>query len=542
MILRPYQQEAVNAVHNYICSKDSNPCVVLPTGSGKSVVMAALIQKWKQESPWVRGCILAHRQELVEQNYEKLQLAYETYSIREKIGIFSAGLKRRDYDLPITFASIDSIYKCAGEFTPFDFIFIDEAHHIPPSGEGKYRTFIQCCLRFNPNLVITGWTASPFRMGCGSICHKDHILNEVCYEAKITDLINQGFLCRLRSKVGELDYDLKEVRRNSGGDYINKSLGEVAGTDKTIKIAVREAVEILNHEKRRSIIFFCISLDHCKKVSEELYRNGIYAPTVTSKTDSRKRPQILSGLRNRKIRAICNVGVLTEGFDAPCIDAIVLLRPTLSPGLYTQMVGRGLRPHDNKRDCLVLDFANCIDEHGPIDLVGDKNQFVAMATCQECRESFSRAIRVCPNCGWEIPKQEVERLEAVESEHRMHNEKASKRSILSDEPETFKVDNVKVNRHKKEGNPDSIRIQFRCGIATFRYWLCLDHPGHAGVIARRWWSNWIKEEKITVNGVLQNLFVEQMIADSIRTITVRRNGKYNEIIDWNKKVSSERIT
>ncbi len=543
--LRPYQNETVAAVHDYICTQPGNPCVVLPTGSGKSVVMAAQIHMWKQESPWVRGVILAHRQELVEQNAAKLQIAFDTAGIREKIGIFSAGLKQKDYDASITFASIDSIFRNSGMFTPFDFIFVDEAQHIPPAGEGKYRTFIEGCQKFNPKLKVVGWTATPFRMGCGAICHKDHILNEICFEAKITDLIDQGYLCKLRSKVKEPDYDLNEVRRNFNGDYINKSLNEVAGTDKIIKAAVKEAVAILNREKRRSIIFFCISLEHCRKVSAALNRNGIYAPTVTSKTDHITRSRNLSGLRDGQIRAICNVGVLTEGFDAPCIDAIVLLRSTLSAGLFAQMVGRGLRPNANKKDCLVLDFAGCIDEHGPIDLVGIGNQFVAMATCSECRESFSRAIRRCPVCGWEIPKIEIERMESVEKKRRLHGDKASKKSILSSEPETFKVNSIKVNRHIKPDNPDSIRVQFRCGLSTFRFWCCLDHPDPAGAISQRWFqkfagehrlSSSIHKHKVTVNEALQDLFLTQKLFESIKTITVRRKGKFNEIVGWNQEV------
>jgi DNA repair protein RadD len=490
----------------------------------------------------VRGCILAHRQELVEQNAGKLQLSFDVSGIREKIGIFCAGLKRRDYYAKMTFASIDSVFRRSGEFPPFDFLFVDEAQHIPPSGEGKYRTFINGCKRFNPKLKVVGWTATPFRMGCGAICHKDHILTDICYEASITDLINQGYLCKLRSKVGEVEYDLKEINRPYKSDYTKKSLDEISSDHKTVKAAVREAVIILNREQRRSIIFFCISLDHCKLVSEELQRNGIYAPRVTSKTDSKTRLRCLSGLRDGQIRAICNVGVLTEGFDAPCIDAIVLLRPTLSAGLFAQMVGRGLRPNKNKTDCLVLDFANCIDEHGPIDLVGLGNQYVAMATCQECRESFSRAIRVCPACGWEIPKQEIERVEAVEKKRRLHGEKASKKSILSDIPETFRVDGIKINRHPKPGKPDRIRFQFRCGITTFRHWVFLDDEGIAGKISQDWWRKMLGTTgKTSVNEALQDLFLVQKFTESIKTVTVRRKGRYTEIVGWNQKVSDERI-
>ena len=535
MILRPYQIEAKAALNNFFRTRKENPCIVLPTGSGKSVVMASQILDWKEETPCVRGCILAHRQELVVQNAEKLQIFFDQAEYREKIGLFCAGLGMKDYNDSITFASIDSIFRHSGSFAAFDFLFIDEAHRIPPAGEGKYRTFIKGCLRFNPNLRVAGWTATPFRMNCGAICHKDHILNEICYEAQITDLIDQGYLCQLRSKVREAEYDLSEVKRPLNSDYTKKSLDAVINTDKIVRDAVQEAVLILNREERRSILFFCLSVDHCQRVSAELLRNGIYAPAITSKTDPNARSRALSGLRDGQIRAICNVGVLTEGFDAPCIDAIVLLRPTLSAGLFAQMVGRGLRIHANKKDCLILDFAGCIDEHGPIDLVGIGNQYTAMAVCGLCRESFSRAVRVCPACGWEIPLQEIERIEEVEKERRMHGQKASKRAILSDEPETFAVDDVKINRHKKAGRPDSIRIQFRCGIATFCYWVCLDHPGETGQIARQWWKRFLFDGH-TVDSVLQDLFAKQKIKESIKTVTIRRNGKFVSIVDWNQEI------
>jgi DNA repair protein RadD len=204
------------------------------------------------------------------------------------------------------------------------------------------------------------------------------------------------------------------------------------------------------------------------------------------------------------------------------------------------MVGRGGRLFEGKKDCLILDFAGCIEEHGPIDLISVDNNYVAMATCQMCRESFSRAVRVCPLCGWEIPKQEIKRLADTEKSKRFHGDKASKRSIIS-EPETFKVDGVRNFRHQKDGSPDSLRIQFRCGVATFRYWCCLDHPGPAGRLAQIWWKKWVYSnfDDISVDEAICDLLLNQKIQDSIRTITVRRNGKYNEIIGWNQKIADE---
>lgn len=528
MQLRQYQLEAISALDGHICTKPTNPCVVLPTGSGKSVTMAAQIRQWHDKAPWVRGCVLAHRKELVQQNFEKMSALCPGVGI----GVFSAGLGRKEYDSPILFASIDSIYNKSGDFQSFDFLFVDEAHRIPPSGEGKYRTFIQGCQRFNQHLRVVGWTATPFRMGCGPICHPDHILHEVCYEAKITDLIEQGFLSRLRSKVGEVQPDLADVKRNSGGDYITKSLAKATNRNDIVSSAVDEALRIMRAEDRKAAIFFCVDVEHCKRVSEELGRRGVYAPYLTGKTKHTDRDKLVRDFKAKKIHAVCCVNVLTEGFDAPHIDCIVLLRPTLSAGLFSQMVGRGLRLSPGKETCLVLDFAGCIDEHGPIDLLG-QDEKVVLAVCAQCRESFSRAVRVCPACGWHIPKQEIERLESVEKERRMHGDKASRRSILSDEPETLTVDAVFVSRHVKPGSPDSLKIQYRCGLSVFREWVCLDHSDPAGRIARRWWETRFGPGSPTVADALSDMFIGQRLLEWTKTITVRKNGKHYEVVGYN---------
>ncbi len=530
-VLRPYQTEAVDALHKYICEKKTNPCIVLPTGSGKSIVMADTIRKWHTQSPWVRGCVLAHRKELVVQNAEKLHIAYPDGDI----GIFSAGLGKRDYDSQILFASIDSIYKRSGEFQPFDFLFVDEAHRIPPAGEGKYRTFIKGCQRFNKELRTIGWTATAYRMGCGEICHKNHILNEVCYKAEVTDLISQGYLCNLRSKVGSVQPKLQDVRRNSGGDYVLKSLAAATNRQAIVSAAIAEAAQIIKAESRRSVIFFCVDIEHCHLVSKELRKHDIHAPFLTSKIRREDRDRLIRDFRDRRIHAVCNVGILTEGFDVSHIDCIVLLRPTLSPGLYYQMVGRGLRPDGYKSDCLVLDYGLCIDTHGPIDLLG--GQLTVMAICKECRESFSRVIRVCPRCGWVVPKLEMEKMEQVERERRMHGKEASGRSILSDVSETLKVDAVFVARHVKPGKPHSMRVQYRCGLSIFREWICFDHEGFAGQKAQAWWhKRFGGKEFVSVNDALGNLFTGQGILEWTKTITVRRNGKHYEVIDYNKSL------
>ena len=526
---RPYQQEALDALHAHICEKKTNPCVVIPTGGGKSAMIAWQIMKWKNDAPQVRIIILAHRKELIEQNAAELQSMCPGF----QVGIFSAGLGRRDYDADILFASIDSVCKRSGEFAPFDVAMVDEAHRIPIKGEGKYRTFLQGCRQNNPRLVVIGWTATPYRMGIGSICHEDHLLHEVCYEASVTSLIRDGYLCRLRSKVAEHQPDLRGVKKTAG-EYTTSALAKRTNVDKVVNEAVSEAVRIMDAEGRRHAVFFCVDVEHCEMVSAALGRHGISAPSVTNKTKPKIREKVANDFKAGKFRAICNVNVYTEGFNAQCVDCIVLLRPTLSAGLFSQMVGRGLRLHVGKTDCLVLDFAGCIEEHGPIDMLGDDE--VKMAVCMECRELFSRATGVCPACGWNLPKIEIERADAVDAVKRMHASRISDRSILSDIPEILGVNEVYVSRHRKNRANDSLLVQYRCGMKFHKEWICLDHLGFTGIEARKWWAKRFGTSKDTptVDAALGNMLTSQVIADYTKTITVKRDGKYKKIIGYNE--------
>ena len=528
---RPYQTESLDALDNHIRAKDTNPCVVIPTGGGKSILIAWTIQRWQKAYPALRVCILAHRKELVEQNSQEF-MDLDMFS-KETVGVYAAGLKKRDIDSNITFASIDSVYSKWGNFPPFDVIIVDEAHRITPSGEGKYRSFINGCKSQNDNIVVIGFTATPFRMGCGMICHRDHILNEVCYTANVGKLITDGYLCRLRSKVGDVQPDLSAVRKTSKGDYILKSLSDTVDTPQIVREAVRSIMAICQRENRKSIMFFCVDVKHCNDVSLELRKYGINAPCVTGKTPHSKRDQIAKDFKNGLIRAICNVNVYCEGFNAKRVDCIVLLRPTLSASLFIQMVGRGLRLHESKEDCLVLDYAGCIEAHGPIDCIED--DVVKTATCADCGDIFSRAVRACPNCGWEIPKIEVERMEAEDREKKMHDIKAANRNILGSDPEELEVNEVTVHRHRKMGKPDSIRVQYRCGLSIIKEWICLDHDGVAQTKAREWWSARFGQkdiEKTTVNNCL-SLFLGDELKELTKSITVIRRGKHTEIIRHN---------
>jgi len=183
MELRPYQSEAVTAVYDHLRRRDDHPCVVIPTAGGKTPVMASIcrdaVTQWNG-----RVLILAHVKELLEQAVEKLHAMAPDLWMR--IGVYSAGLKSRDTEHPIIVAGIQSVYKRAAELDAFDLILLDEAHMLPPDGEGMYRTFLADARIVNPNVRLIGLTATPYRMTTGMICGPENLLNHVCYEVGVS--------------------------------------------------------------------------------------------------------------------------------------------------------------------------------------------------------------------------------------------------------------------------------------------------------------------------------------------------------------------
>ena len=203
--LRAYQQQAVEAVYRHLRDHDDNPVVVIPTAGGKTPVMATIcddaVRQWNG-----RVLVLAHVKELLEQTAGTLSRMAPDLDI----GMYSAGLGRRDTRHSVIVAGIQSVYKRAGELDAFDLILIDEAHMIPPEGDGMYRQFLADAKVVNPQVRVVGLTATPFRMSSGLICRSDHFLNTICYEVGVKELIRDGYLCPLRTKAGVQKVDTNE--------------------------------------------------------------------------------------------------------------------------------------------------------------------------------------------------------------------------------------------------------------------------------------------------------------------------------------------
>lgn len=480
--LRWYQSEAVNAVYEHIRSKDNNPCVVLPTGAGKSLVIAKLVTDIVRE--WSsRVIVLQHVKELIEQNAEKIRALCPDIPV----GIYSAGLGKREHDAPCVVAGIQSVYQKAFDVAPFDVAIVDEAHLIPPDGDGMYRRFLQDSKKAVPHLRVVGLTATPYRMQTGYICEPENILNEICYEVGVKELIQQGFLSRLTSKEPiRLDTSGLHVR---GGEFVADEAERLMLDN--VGPAVREIIE--RTQERRSVLVFCQSIEHAVQVSN-LIREGCLCRVelVTGDTPSEKRAEYLRDFKARQIKFLVNVNVLTTGFDAPNVDCVALLRPTLSPGLYYQMVGRGFRICDGKENALILDFAGNIRQHGPVDQITPKPRKInggekgdaPVKQCPQCEEMVHAAYSACPNCGHEFPPDTAK-----------HDPTAGTAPVLSDEEsvEEWDVLDVKYSEHRKKNAPDdaprTMRVDYRCNpFLWVAEWVCIEHDGFARRKAVQWWN------------------------------------------------------
>jgi len=409
--LRPYQTEAVDAVYEHLRTRDDNPCVVIPTAGGKTPVMATIcrdaVQRWGG-----RVLILAHVKELLEQAVEKLHIMAP--DLWQRIGVYSAGLKSRDTEHPIIVAGVQSVYRRAAELDRFDLVLIDESHMIPPDGDGMYRTFLAEARVVNPNVRLIGLTATPFRMTSGMICGPQNLLNHVCYEVGVRELIVQGYLCPLKTKAGKQKVDTSGLHIR-GGEFVAGEVESLMDDDATVQAACREIVE--HTADRKSALIFAAGIQHARHVVGVLEELGQECGFVCGETLALERANTLSRFKEGRLKYLVNVNVLTTGFDAPNIDCVALLRPTNSPGLYYQMVGRGFRLHPGKADCLVLDFGGNIVRHGPVDALqvkapGGGNGEAPAKECPECQAVVHAAYATCPECGYEFPPPERQRHES----------------------------------------------------------------------------------------------------------------------------------
>jgi DNA repair protein RadD len=419
--------------------------------------------------------MLTHVRELISQNADKMRQHWPN----APMGIYSAGLRQKELGEPITFAGIQSVRTKASQIGHVDLVIIDEAHLVSHKDEGGYRTLLAELSAINLNLRIVGLTASPYRLGHGYITDAPAIFDALIQPTSIEELIHKGYLSTLRSKLTRTKLEVDGVHKR-GGEYIEAELQAAVDTTDKNRLVAAEIVR-LGHT-RKSWLVFCAGVAHAQHIAEALQDEGITTECVTGETPSAERDRILTDFKAGRITALTNANVLTTGFDAPGIDLVAMLRPTMSPGLYVQMAGRGLRIAPGKTDCLVLDFAGVVEQHGPITAVrpppkkGDKQGEAPIKVCDHCQEICALSVRVCPACGEAFPEPERPAL-------KLHN-----LDIMGQDGADLEVSAWTWRKHiSRASGREMLSVTYYGGLSDppVTEYVCAMHEGYAGEKARR---------------------------------------------------------
>jgi ATP-dependent helicase IRC3 len=348
--LRPYQEEALSSISTNLENGINKQLVVLPTGAGKTVIFSHLPKFLSTSLPML---VLAHRGELLTQAQEKILWSNPQLDVQ----IEKAELHADMCDVVV--ASVPTLGRAESERIlkyPKDYfktIVIDEAHH---AAAPTYRRIIDY---FNYDLLL-GVTATPQRSD--SVRLTD-VFQEIVYYKTIQDLIQDGYLCRLVGYRVKTDTDISEVETNNG-DYIASQLEEAINTPIRNASVVAAYLQIAPQKKA---IVFASGVQHANDLALS-FRQKVTTEVLLGTTSQEDRLDILYRFKTGETKVLVNVGVLTEGFDEPSVEAIILARPTRSSLLYTQIVGRGTRLFEGKQHCIIIDIADTTKGKKPLGL------------------------------------------------------------------------------------------------------------------------------------------------------------------------------
>jgi len=476
----------------------------LPTGSGKSWVIAGLVEYYYPQ----RICVISHVREILQQNMEKLKLSFP----EAECAYWCAGLKEKKM-APVMFASIQSIYK---EDITFDVVIADEAHLIQHGQDGMYRTFFEK----QANAKIIGVTATPYRTVGGAL-HKGEgaLFDDLVYFARTDRLVNEGWLSPIKAYRGDCEADLTNVHTRAG-EFKLDEMAEAFDQEDLIKESVTDM--LAKTQDRKSVLIFCCTVDHCKHVQAHIPDSVV----ITGMTPKDERDDILARFKAGAIRYLINCQVLTTGFDAPGIDCIVMFRATQSPGLYVQIVGRGLRKAEGKESCMYLDYGGNVRRHGTVDSISPDTG--------EYKRKGEAKTKTCPDCKLEIPsgkrKCECGHVFESESDRKLNiNTQADTECPVGMRINTYKVRRVHYRMHEKNGIK-SMRVVYECGetlLSTMAIssWICFEHEGFARQKAETWsYRHGVHPCPDTVQSALQCVWLEPT------HIVVDESNKYPSVI------------
>lgn len=555
---RWFQEEAISAPLEYYSQGNTGNCIIaMPTGTGKSFTMAETQRRFMAMFSGQRFINLTHVQELVDGNAETMRDIWPT----APVGIFSAGLKRKDTAHDIIYGSIQSVANCVEMFGWRDLCFIDEAHLVSPNDDTRYQFTIEKLRTINPSMKVIGYSATPYRLGQGMITDSG-LFNDVIYDCTSLEafnrLVEEGYLAPVIARPTDVRLDMEGIGI-SNGDFIQSQVEKAVDDQHILEPALRETVAWFLHEKRRSGLVFVNSVKHVDEAAMILNKLGLPTVAVHSKMKPKERTaNIEKWLRNEVAFAV-NQNVLTVGINNPFLDLIADLQATVSTGKHVQKWGRGTRPFDwyklspkqrdkyanlighVKSNCRGLDFVGNVPRLGPINdpvipkRKGDKGGVAPIKICETeklvppakgCGAYNHASARFCDECG-----------EAFVIKPKVYGSAGTDEIIRSSVPEsdapqyeTFAVDSAFYSAQKVKGDKTMLKATYVCGLRSFSELKGFEHGGFAGKLARDWWRQRSGTEPPTT--IAEALELNSLIARP-STITVWVNKKpYAEITGY----------
>lgn len=402
---REYQSRCVETIYQNFFKKNDQ-LISLPTASGKTIIFTLLLKKCLDVYPQLKACVLVNQVKLVTQTQDKLKLAID----ETKTGLVCGSLGEQNDQAAITVASVQTISRATQRF---DVLIIDEAHNADNSS--TYSNYIDRLKVTNPKLKIVRFTATPFTTQ-GYIFGEGKPNAVKDFEMTMGDMINLGYIVAPTFKATDHAFDVSKLRTKRK-EYIMRDVEELSLDEKKIQEQVADAIPKL--VGRNKVVWSCTCIKHAQLVQAEIQK---YEPCaiIHSKLGKRHQRYEIESFEKYDCRHITSVTMVSEGYDFPAIDAIVAMRPTRSPVLYVQLVGRGLRLHPGKEDCLFLDYGQIVENLGaPWDpLVIQKRKGLAekrVIICPQCMTINFLPAKNCTDCGFEFYAEEKKKREMAKS-------------------------------------------------------------------------------------------------------------------------------
>ena len=553
MQLRDYQTEAVNSLYSYFRNhKEGNPILGIPTGAGKTLVIAGFIKdvltRWSDQ----KIVICTHVKEIIKQNHTKMMQLWPQCPA----GIYSAGLRRKDLYRNVTFSGIGSIHRNPSLFADTNLLIVDEADMVSPSDTTMYLKFINGIKEFNPRLRVIGLTATPWRSKSGLLTEGDGIFTDICFDmtsvSNFNWLLDEGYLVPLIPKQTNTFLDVSGVK-TSGDEYNQKQL-QAAVDDHDLTLAALEEVCSYIGNERKSWLIFCSGIEHSIHTASiandlDIPCGIVHSGNKEFKMSTEERDSQIAKFESHEYKAITNNSVLSVGYDNTKIDLIVHLRPGRSSRKWVQELGRGTRPDyaagfdlttkqgrldsiyaSGKHNCMVMDYGRNTPRLGPINdpvIPGSKRHSSMrgggdgpVKECPNCQVYIPAGSKECFHCGYLYP-------DTLNIETSAGTKELIKKIEEPPRIETFNVQYVTYKKHETKATVrPSLKVTYCSGLANFTEYVAMESP-RAVQHCRAWW---IQRSQTPVPSNVDEALTQVNRLKVPAQLSVWTNKKYPEIV------------